>query len=175
MNWIYFPKTEEVPKHLKKIVAAFEKNSKKINSKNNDHSNEDRLSSDEVLKILESDFVDLGYSVEKSKQAKDKIRIPVLYGASGKEELAFEADGYSEKLKTVIEIEAGRAVTNYQFLKDIFQASMMVSTDYLVLSVREVYRNSNDFDKVKDFIDSIFLTNKIKLDLKGILLIGYWF
>ena len=173
MNWIYFPKTEEAPKHLKKIVAAFEKNSKKINSKNNDHSNEARLSSDEVLKILESDFVDLGYSVEKSKQAKDKIRIPVLYGTSGKEELAFEADGYSEKLKTVIEIEAGRAVTNYQFLKDIFQASMMVSTEYLVLSVREVYRNSNDFDKVKDFLDSIFLTNKIKLDLKGILLIGY--
>jgi len=26
MNWIYFPKTEEVPKHLKKVVAAFEKN-----------------------------------------------------------------------------------------------------------------------------------------------------
>ena len=50
-------------------------------------------------------------------------------------ELTFEADAYHKKYKTVIEVEAGRALVNYQFLKDIFQASMMVDTDYLVLAV----------------------------------------
>ena len=96
-----------------------------------------------------------------------------MYGTNGSEELAFEADAYSAKLKTVVEVEAGRALTNYQFLKDVFQASMMIETDYLVLAVRRCYRGRNDFDEIKKFIETIYLTNRIQLDLKGILLIGY--
>ncbi|WP_336774145.1 hypothetical protein [Paenibacillus sp. MMO-58] len=40
---------------------------------------------------------------------------------------AFEADAYNKEFETVLEIEAGRAATNYQFLKDLFQACMMNS------------------------------------------------
>ena len=58
-----------------------------------------------------------------------------MFGNSGKRELTFEADAYHKKYQTVIEIEAGRALVNYQFLKDIFQASMMVETNYLVLAL----------------------------------------
>ena len=50
---------------------------------------------------------------------------------------------------------------------------MMVETDYLVLAVRVSYSNRNDYEVIHKFLDSIYLTNKIKLDLKGILLIGY--
>ena len=99
--------------------------------------------------------------------------MPVLYGNLGKAKLTFEADAYNEEFKTVIEVEAGRAVINYQFLKDIFQASMMVETDYLVLAVRNLYKGRNDFEVVSNFLETIYLTNKIKLDLKGILLVGY--
>ncbi len=70
-------------------------------------------------------------------------------------------------------MEAGRAVTNYQFLKDIFQASMMVETEYLILAVRILYREHNDYETVRKFIETVYLTNKVKLDLKGILLVGY--
>jgi hypothetical protein len=101
------------------------------------------------------------------------VRIPVLYGELGKEELAFEADAFHKEWKTVIEVEAGRAFLNYQFLKDIFQASMMMDTNYLILAVRNLYKGKNDFSKIKSFIEVIYLTNKIKLDLKGIILVGY--
>ena len=146
--------------------------SEEIDSTKNDN-NDDRLSSDKVLSILEGKFTALGYRVEKSKKSIDKVRIPVLYGELGKEELAFEADAFHKEWKTVIEVEAGRAFLNYQFLKDIFQASMMMDTNYLILAVRNLYKGKNDFSKIKSFIEVIYLTNKIKLDLKGIILVGY--
>ncbi len=171
MEWIFFPKTCQVPKFLKDTVSAVEAVSDEIDSGAND--DETRLASDEVLGILEPGLSDLGYKVERSKKKIDKVRIPVLYGSLGKEELAFEADAYHEKYQTVIEVEAGRAVTNYQFLKDIFQASMMVETEYLILAVRILYREHSDYETVRKFIETVYLTDKVKLDLKGILLVGY--
>ena len=50
---------------------------------------------------------------------------------------------------------------------------MMLNTDYLILAVRKSYRGQNDFEKINSFLEAMYLTNKIKLDLKGILLIGY--
>ena len=103
-------------------------------------------SSDEVLAILRDDFAILGYKVEKSKSKCDKIEVPVLYGRNGNCEKYFEADAYNADAKTVIEVEAGRAVSNYQFLKDIFEASVMNDVDYCVIAVRRIYGDSRDFD-----------------------------
>ena len=56
----------------------------------------------------------------------------------------------------------------------------MIDTDYLILAVKNVYRNNKitktvtkDFEKINEFIETIYLTKKIYLDLKGILLVGY--
>lgn len=75
--------------------------------------------------------------------------------------------------KIVIEVEAGRTTENHQFLKDIFEASMMFSVEYLVIAVRNIYRNHNDFERIYPFLETMYITNRIKLPLKGILLIGY--
>ena len=172
MNWIFFPKTNPLPNELLETVKIFEEVANQIDSTKNDN-NALRLASDEVLHILEPGLTEIGFKVEKSKKAKDKVRIPVLFGDKSSEQLAFEADAYNKDSKIVIEVEAGRAVTNYQFLKDLFQASMMVETDYLVLAVRELYKNRNDYEVVSKFLDAIYLTKKVKLDLKGVLLVGY--
>ena len=73
----------------------------------------------------------------------------------------------------VIEIEAGRAVANYQFLKDIFQACVMHDVEQLVIAVRNDYRGSDDFDVVTNFMDTLYASNRLNLPLKGILIIGY--
>ena len=73
----------------------------------------------------------------------------------------------------MLEVEAGRAVTNYQFLKDLFQACVMDEVDYLGLAVRKVYKSSADFDKVYDFLDTLYTSGRLRLPLKGVLLIGY--
>lgn len=154
------------------MILSFEKNSTDISSDIND-SNETRLKSDEVLRIISKDLINIGYKVEISKKGKDIKRVPVLYGVNGGQMLSFEADAYNYNTRTVIEVEAGRALTNYQFLKDIFQASMMIETDYLVIAVRQLYRGNNDFENISKFIETMFITNRIKLSLEGILLIGY--
>ena len=94
--------------------------------------------------------------MEKSKKKKDKIAIPGLFGIGGKVEKKFEADAYSSKNSTIIEVEAGRAVVNFQFLKDLFEAIMMQGVDYLVIAVRTIYRRKKDFDYVKLFFESLY-------------------
>lgn len=172
INWIYFPKSSKTPEHLIEVIRIFEKYSRIIDSEKNDN-NETRLSSNEVLSIIQKELRLIDYEVESGKRESQKIRRSVLFGPNGVEELSFEADGYNKKNKTVIEIEAGRAVINYQFLKDIFQAAMMIETDYLILGVRNSYRGRDDFNEIIKFLNAAYSTNRISFDLKGILLIGY--
>lgn len=86
---------------------------------------------------------------------------------------SFNADALSADGRIVIEVEAGRAVDNKQFLKDIFQACMMHNVEYLVLVVRNIYRGNKDFEKIYTFLETLYISNRLKLPLKGILLIGY--
>lgn len=165
--WTYFPKNSETTRNLKDIVEIFRKNVRKIDSNNN------TFSSDEVLGVISDDLKRIGYRVEKSKRREDKIRIPVLYGECGKIELAFEVDAYNENEKIVLEVEAGRAVTNYQFLKDLFESCMMQNVEYLCIAVRIIYRKSKDYSKICDFMNTMFLSSRFNIPLKGILIIGY--
>lgn len=66
---------------------------------------------------------------------------------------------------------------NNQFLKDLFQACMMDDVDYLAIAVRNVYEaagaNNRDFERVVNFFETMYASNRMKLPLKGILVIGY--
>ena len=87
--------------------------------------------------------------------------------------LAFEVDGYSEDFQTVIEVEAGHAVTNFQFLKDFYEACMMQGVQYFCIAVKKIYRTSNDFEKVCNFFQALYISNRLRIPLEGILVIGY--
>lgn len=99
--------------------------------------------------------------------------MPVLCGINNNIDKYFNADTVSNDGKIVIEVEAGRAINNNQFLKDIFQASMMFNVEYLIIAVRKNYRNNNDFNKIYTFLETLYISNRVHLPLKGILLIGY--
>jgi hypothetical protein len=73
----------------------------------------------------------------------------------------------------VLEVEAGRALLNNQFLKDLFQASMMVEIDYCVIAVRNLYRSNNDFRSISTFLETLYTSSRLQLPLKGVLIIGY--
>lgn len=68
-------------------------------------------------------------------------------------EKSFNADAFSQETRVVIEVEAGRAFMNNQFLKDLFQACMMQNVDYLVIAVRNLYLGKNkDFEEIVTFL-----------------------
>ena len=103
------------------------------------------LSSDGVLGELRPHLEAEKFEVESGKKKTEKIHVPVLFGMNNKTDKSFNADALSLDGKIVIEVEAGRAVSNNQFLKDIFQACMMNQVEYLIIAVRNDYRGSNDY------------------------------
>lgn len=167
MKWTYFPKNKRITDDMMQVVGAFQENDAAICSDTH------TLVSDEVLQAVSESLESIGYTVEKSKKDNDKIKIPVLYGECGKASLNFEADAFNADTKIVIEVEAGRAVTNYQFLKDFFEACCMDSAEYLCIAVRMQYKASADYKKVCDFFEAMYASNRFQVPLKGILVIGY--
>ena len=158
----FFPRSIGVVKPIEDVLKAFKKVECDIDSKTNNKK------SDDVLAAVEPYLTELKYNVEK-----DKIDVPVLFGNNNTIDKSFYADAISCDGKIVIEVEAGRATENNQFLKDIFEASMMFEVEYLILAVRNTYRGHDDFERIYTFLETMYISNRIKLPLKGILLIGY--
>jgi hypothetical protein len=168
INWVYFPKSSPPPEFGLLIVSLFEEVASAIDS-----SKMAVQHSDAVMARLRSPLEKLGFRVEKGKSSEDKIVVPVLFGRKGKILKCFNADAHAVSKGWVLEVEAGRAVDNNQFLKDIFQACMMHDVLHLAVAVRNNYRNSDDFSKVESFLETLYVSGRLQLPLNGILLIGY--
>ncbi len=67
IEWSYYPRTDPLPEFLQETIKVFNTNHLKIDSTKND-SNELRLKSDQVLKVLETDLSKIVYEVEKGKK-----------------------------------------------------------------------------------------------------------
>jgi hypothetical protein len=167
IQWQYFPKSRRPPDIAHKVVDAFSAVSHDIDSKAHQHK------SDQVLVRVSGPLRELGFNVEAGKKSYDKIAVPVLFGLNGRPEKSFHADAVHLKDRFVIEVEAGRAIANNQFLKDLFQACMMDEIEYLGLAIRNTYRRNGDFDHVCVFLDTLYASRRLDLPLRGILVIGY--
>lgn len=168
INWVYFPKSSPPPGFGLSVVALFEGIAAAIDSASGS-----RQHSDAVMALLRPGLETLGFRVERGKSSEEKIVVPVLFGRKGKVLKCFNADAHDAKSGWVLEVEAGRAVDNNQFLKDIFQACMMHDVLHLAVAVRNSYRGSDDFAKVEAFLETLYVSGRLQLPLKGILLIGY--
>lgn len=162
-----FPRSIPMSIRLKQIVNCFEEIEPQIRS------SDYQLPSNSVLELLRAHLEVIEIKVEQGKTKAGKINVPVLFGLNDKVDKSFHADAVSLDGKIVIEVEAGRAVDNNQFLKDIFQACMMFGVEYLVLAVRNHYRQQQDFQEVYKFLELLYISNRLILPLQGIMLIGY--
>lgn len=173
INWQYFPKSDKITSKLLQTVQVFRDRENDIDSEAIDKSN--MIDSNTVLSILKDGLLAIGYQVEVSKSGDGKIAVPVLYGRNGKPEKSFFADGYHTQEEIVLEVEAAAAVANNRFLKDLFEACVMDNVKYCIIAVRNINKTTNqkDFESVLKFIDTIYTSQKLKLPLKGVLIIGY--
>ena len=167
LTYQLFPRSIPIEDGLRPIVEIF--------ARHHDSFRSDRhtLDSDGVLALVRSDLLAAGFQVETGKEASQKIPVPVLFRHNGEIDQSFNADAVSGDGRIVLEIEAGRAVTNHQFLKDVFQASMMHGVEYLAIAVRLDYRGKPDFKTAYCFLETLYINGRIRLPLTGILLIGY--
>lgn len=168
------PGTTSVPTHLLDILGVFEKYNDKIDSAQNKHR------SDKVLSYLQAELQGLEYQVETSKKKVGRIEIPIHDG-DGRLVRHINPDARHLGYRTIIEVEAGRAVDNNQYLKDLVWAATIPEVDYLALAVRKFYskndKKSNrqttqrDYEKIAADLSAI--SHHLQLPLKGVLLIGY--
>jgi hypothetical protein len=150
------------------VVEAFTSVEKLIDSETHI-----KQESNQVLAKVAPTLIDLGFEVETGKKTDNKIFVPVLFGEDGVVQKRFDADAWHRGWRIVLEVEAGRALLNNQFLKDLFQASMMVEIDYCVIAVRNLYRSNNDFRSISTFLETLYTSSRLQLPLKGVLIIGY--
>lgn len=169
LNWAYFPRSAKPTGLTLQVVGAFESAFDLIDS------TEHTLPSNGVLVHVAPFLSQAGFVVEAGKKKHEKICVPVLYGNNGRVTKSFEADAHHVEGKFVVEVEAGRGVTNNQFLKDLFQACMMDGVEYLGIAVRNQYEaaRSPDFERVVTFFDTLYASDRMRLPLTGILIIGY--
>ncbi len=171
-EWMYFPRSSRCPDELKVVVTSFEKHKEELDSEVRDG-----MHSNEVLEVVRPALEGHGFLVETGKKRSEKINVPVLFGPGGVVEKAFEADAFKPSAGIVVEVEAGRAVVNNQFLKDLFQACMMQDVKYLAIAVRKVYRSgsmiSRDFERVATFFETLYVSGRLRLPLDGVLIVGY--
>ena len=167
MVFQFFPRSHGIIPEIKAIVSCFDAVKDEIDSYTKN------LTSNEVLDLLRPYFLKLNYYVETGKKAGEKIPVPVLFGMDNTIDRQFFADALSNDGRVVIEIEAGQAIDNNKYLKCIFQACLMFDVEYLVLAIRRIYRRRNNYEQVYSFLETLYISNRLKLPLKGILLIGY--
>ena len=163
----FFPRSQGIIEPIREVITCFQIVDAEIGSKTQ------TLPSNAVLDKLRPGLQQIGFRVEEGKTKAQKIGVPVLFGLDNQIDKSFNADAVSANGKIVIEVEAGRAVVNNQFLKDIFQACMMFEVEYLVIAVRNDYRGIDDFARIFVFLETLYISNRLRLPLKGILLIGY--
>jgi len=175
INYQFFPRSHGVTTEIKAIIDCFKQIEPQLEEENV------QRTSNEVLALVRPHLEAIDFAVETGKGKEEKIDVPVLFGENNEVDKSFFADALSADGKIVIEVEAGRAVRNNQFLKDIFQACMMFEVEYLVIAVLNEYKfNSggrqtvgHDYQEIKTFLETLYVSNRLRLPLKGILLIGY--
>ena len=135
------------------------------------------LDSNSVLSQVAPDLGALGFAVESGKKKHQKVSVPVLFGRNGRVEKSFDVDAWHKQEGFVLEVEAGRATINNQFLKDLLEACLMPDVDYVCVAVRNIYMAGNiknlDFERVVTFFETLYASRRLELPLKGIMVLGY--
>ena len=192
INYCYYTfdnKVEQIPVFLEDVVKVFKRNQKKIDSTLEETMHK---SSNEVLKEITNSLKRLDYDVEEGKKKKIEIRIE----EDSSNHKKFNVDALHRTEKIIIEVEAGVAVANNNFLKDIMECEIISSkgkvfvkgtkrdlkNPYLIIAVKNKYhfksKKNNKFTTNKDYKNIVkwlrdFESSNLKLNIEGILLIGY--
>jgi hypothetical protein len=176
IRFMSFPKTEPPPVFASNIVNVFIQHEKQIGtlllSKG--------LTSNDVLTVLRSDLVSLGFQVEAGKQKIDKIQRPVFFGENGEPTLKYEIDAYHPEWRCGLEVEAGRAWMGNAIYRDLVQGLVMVHVDTLVIAIPNGYKyksggrdvTSSDYSNTVSVAETLFGHSRVRLPYT-LVIIGY--
>ena len=171
-TWKYYPARSQAPGWVDQIVDVFASVREKIDSQSRRG-----VTSDQALAAVRTGLRTIGFDIEGGKSRAEKIWRPVLFGEMGRPLVSYEVDGFHREYRIVLEIEAGRGAANNADYRDLVRASLMVDADYLVLAMMLEYTvgsaTTRSYEQTRGRIDAIFASDRLKLPLEGLLLLGY--
>jgi hypothetical protein len=174
--WRYYPAHSAPPRWAHDLVGAFADSRANIDSREIQGKQ-----SDGILRELAPSLVELGYVVEASKQAADKITRPVLFGDQGGPLVRYDVDAVLDAEGVLLEIEAGRGMMGNAFYRDLIRSSLIVGARFLAVALMIEYRYksnqkqlaSRDFTLAHAQLDALYASGRLLLPFEGVLLIGY--
>lgn len=171
-SWRFYPSRNPAPDWVAGLVDAFATVQGEIDSRTHNG-----VSSDQVLAAVRTGLEADGYLVETGKTKGSKITRPVLFGEQGRARVAYDVDGFHPDHGVALEVEAGRGAANNADYRDIIRASLMVDARYLALAMMLDYRGGNQklksYEQTRSRVDAIYASDRLRLPLEGLLLIGY--
>lgn len=174
-QWSYFPRNVRAPQWVGPLVSVVAKAETHISTM----TTKAGLDSNAVLLHLADGLDALGYQVEKSKGASDKISRPVLFGDEGRSDVTMEIDAFHDGEGIAVEVEAGRAWNGNAVYRDLVRTSLLLDARYLVLVLPVAYAPPSVKKPVpayaysRDLLDAIYASQRLRLPFQGVLLVGY--
>jgi hypothetical protein len=94
---------------------------------------------------------------------------------------SYEVDAFHPELGIAMEVEAGRGARGNAVYHDLIQTSFPVDACFLALAVQLTYRHKQagrqvvvrSYEDTRNLLDAIYASQRLRLPLDGILLIGY--
>ena len=184
--WTHFPKDKPPNSVAVKIVNAFEKNQKTVDSgefgKGGSNQNKTKFNSNYVLDVLSSDLKKIEGMVIEEKGESGKIipiSVPILFGHCGKKVKTYEPDGWHELQGVLLEIEGALKITqNKIHIYDLFKACLIHNVEHFVIAAAKTWKGSakspyNPYDTIVTEFTAIYESRRFNLPLKSITVIGY--
>lgn len=177
-RWRYFPSYSPPADWVAGVVGTFAAHRSAIDSA---VVFDQRMTSDDVLRVLAPDLEALGFAVETGKDTDNKLSRPVFFGDEGTFLRKYEIDAFQPENGIALEVEAGRATMGNAIYRDLIQGSLMVDARYLAIAVPVEYRYRSgsrtakepSYTKTYSVVEAIYGSDRLSLPFEGLLLIGY--
>lgn len=178
---------------LRKVIEIVKSAEPKIGSYHQNQMIGNGLKSDLVVLQLMSDLKSLLFEVEMNRCG----HTVTLISEKGKYKMTIKIDAYNPSEKIVLEVEAGQAVMNKNYIRNFMNFNSYADGKFLIIMVRNLYVNENrkmekklrkegiingeekiwsfkyDFDKVVNNLSCYFANDPNSAYKKEVLIIGY--
>jgi hypothetical protein len=171
----YYPRWQRPPEWVTQLAGVFTEHQSSIDSRSG------AAVSNEVLRLVCSSLIAMGFLTESSKSNDGQLPRPVFFGENGVPTRQYKIDSYLSELRIALEIEAGRAVAGNAIYRDIVQMALLVDVDYAAVAVPLAYRYSSagktqqtePYRHCISILEAIYGGRRLDLPFQGFLLIGY--
>lgn len=166
MKTAYFPSPHASAPITSTVIDVLDRHELEISSEFQN------LSAPRVLSTISEDLLRSGFECAFVSDSGNKKSLEFPADDPTKT-LVSKFDAFHSVSGTALVVLAGQGLINNTYLKSVVHASLAPKARHLILAVRITYRSSEDFEKIREFLEVLLGSENTHLDLDSLTLIGY--